>query len=153
LSPKEQPFDGGFCGQLIDMAVIGVVTGAGLFFLGVKLSLTLAVIAAVCNFVPYIGALAGSVPAIVVALSQGWHMAIYVAALFVVVQTLEGNLVAPLIQRRTVELPPVVTLLSQTVLGTLFGPFGLILATPITAAVMVLVKKVFIETVLDEPAD
>ncbi len=59
-------------------------------------------------------------------------------------QTLEGNVIAPLIQRRTVDLPPVNTLLSQTVLGMLFGPLGLILATPITAAAMVLVRMIYI---------
>lgn len=139
-----------FIGQMIDMAAIGLLTGLGLLFLGVKLSFTLALIAALCNFVPYVGALAGSVPAIVVGLSQGPRMAIYVALLFVAVQTIEGNVIAPMIQKRTVDLPPVVTLLSQTVLGTLFGPFGLILATPITAAAMVLVRMVYIETILGD---
>ena len=142
-----------FLGQLMDMAAIGVLTGIGLLFLGVKLSLTLALVAALFNFVPYVGALAGSIPAILVALSDGPQTALYVAALFVVVQTLEGNLIAPLIQRSTVELPPLVTLLSQTVLGTLFGPLGLILATPITAAVLVLVRRVYQEKILgDAPA-
>ena len=143
-----------FIGQLADMAAIGVLTGLGLFLLGVQLWPTLGLIAALCNFVPYVGALAGSVPAIVVGLSQGPQTAIYVAILFVAVQTLEGNVIAPLIQRRTVDLPPVITLLSQTVLGTLFGPLGLILATPITAAAMVLVRMIYIETILGdrEPA-
>lgn len=131
-----------FVGQLIDMAVIGVLSGIGLFLLGVKLAVALGLIAALCNFVPYIGALAGSLPAVFVAFSQSPRTAVYVALLFVAVQTLEGNVVAPLIQRRTVNLPPVVTLLSQTVLGTLFGPFGLILATPITAAGLLLVKTI-----------
>ena len=139
-----------FLGQLVDMAVIGLLTGAGLFLLGVKLWPTLGLIAALCNFVPYIGALAGSVPAILVAFSLSPQTALYVAILFAAVQTLEGNVIAPLIQRRTVDLPPVVTLLSQTVLGTLFGPFGLILATPITAAATVLVRKIYIETILCE---
>lgn len=129
-----------FIGQLTDMAAIGILTGIGLYFLGVHLAATLALIAALCNFVPYIGALAGSVPAIFVAFSQSPQTALYVAILFVAVQTLEGNVISPLIQKRTVDLPPVLTLLSQTVLGTLFGPFGLILATPITAAGLVLIR-------------
>ena len=66
------------------------------------------------------------------------------------VQSLEGYLVAPLIQKRTVELPPVLTIMSQTVLGTLFGPLGLILATPLTAASMVLVRKLYVEDVLGD---
>ena len=97
---------------------------------------------------PYIGALAGAVPAVLVALGQGPQTALYTAILFVVVQTLEGNVIAPLIQKRTVELAPVLTILSQTVLGSLFGPLGLILATPVTAAGVELVKKVYVE---DDP--
>ncbi len=141
-----------FIGQLADMVAIGILTFIGLYCLGVKLSFALALIAALCNFVPYIGALAGSVPAILVALSDSPRTALYVAILFVVVQTLEGNLISPLIQKRTVALPPIVTLLSQTVLGTLFGPMGLILATPITAGALVLVRMVYQQKILgDEP--
>ena len=141
-----------FIGQFLDMVAVGVLTGIGLFFIGVKLAFTLALIAALFNFVPYIGALAGAVPAVLIALGQGPQTAIYTAILFLVVQTLEGNLIAPLIQKRTVELAPVLTILSQTVLGSLFGPLGLILATPVTAAGVELVKKVWVEEVLDDEA-
>jgi predicted PurR-regulated permease PerM len=142
-----------FIGQFIDMVAVGVLTGIGLYAIGVKLALTLALIAALFNFVPYIGALAGAVPAVLIALGQGPQTALYTAALFVVVQTLEGNLIAPLIQKRTVELAPVLTILSQTVLGSLFGPLGLILATPVTAAGVELVRKVWVEEVLGDRAD
>ena len=129
-----------FVGQLVDMAFIGVLTTLGLWLLGVPLFPTLGLIAALFNFVPYVGALAGSVPAIIIAFGTSPHLAIIVAVLFVVVQTLEGNVISPLISKRTVDLPPVLTLLSQTVLGTLFGPFGLILATPMTAAILTFSK-------------
>ena len=139
-----------FIGQFIDMCAVGILTGVGLYVIGVKLAFTLALIAAIFNFVPYIGALAGAVPAVLIALGQGPQTAIYTAVLFLVVQTLEGNLIAPLIQKRTVELAPVLTILSQTVLGSLFGPLGLILATPVTAAGVELVKKVWVDEVLDD---
>ena len=139
-----------FIGQVLDMAVVGILTAIGLYALGVKLAFTLALIAALFNFVPYVGALAGAIPAILIALGQGPQTAIYTAILFLVVQTLEGNLIAPLIQKRTVELAPVLTILSQTVLGTLFGPLGLILATPITAAGVELVKTIYVEEILDD---
>ena len=142
-----------FVGQLVDMVAIGIMTSIGLWALGVPLFPTLGLIAALFNFVPYIGALAGSVPAIVVALGQSPQTALWVALLFFAVQSLEGNLISPLISRRTVDLPPVLTLLSQTVLGTLFGPFGLILATPITAAALVLVKMIYVETILGDAPD
>ena len=139
-----------FIGQFVDMVAIGILTGIGLYLLGVKLAFTLALIAALFNFVPYIGALAGAVPAILVAFGQGPETAAYVAILFVAVQTLEGNIIAPMIQKQTVELAPVLTILSQTVLGSLFGPLGLILATPLTAAGVVAVRKVYVEDVLGD---
>ena len=147
-----------FVGQAIDMAAVGSLTAIGLFALGIPLASTLALIAALLNFVPYIGAICGAVPAVLVAFGQGPQPAIEVALLFTAIQTLEGNVIAPLIQKRTVELPPVLTIFSQTVLGTLFGPLGLILATPLTAAGMVFVKMVYVEDVLGDqnpevPAD
>ncbi len=142
-----------FIGQFLDMLAIGFLTGLGLYLLGVKLAFTLALIAAIFNFVPYVGALAGAVPAVLVAFGQGPQAAAYVALLFVAVQTLEGNVIAPLVQKQTVELPPVLTILSQTVLGSLFGPLGLILATPLTAAGVVLVRKVYVEDILGDTED
>lgn len=139
-----------FLGQLIDMMAIGTLTAIGLYFLDVPLWGTLALIAALFNFVPYVGALAGAVPAVLVALGHGSVPALSVAILFILVQGLEGNVIAPLIQKRTVELPPVLTILSQTVLGTLLGPLGLILATPMTAAGLVLVRLIYIEDVLHD---
>lgn len=139
-----------FLGQLLDMIAIGVMTGVGLWALGVPLAPTLGLIAALCNFVPYIGAIGGSVPAIIVAFGQSPQTALWVTLLFITVQTIEGNLISPLISRRTVDLPPVLTLFSQTVLGTLFGPLGLVLATPITAATVLLVRMVYVEAILGD---
>ena len=139
-----------FAGQAIDMAVVAGLSWAGLAALGVPLAPTLALIAGLCNFVPFVGALAGAVPAVLVALGQGTGQALWVAGLFLAIQTLEGNLIAPLIQRRAVQLPPALTILSQTVLGTLFGIMGLILATPLTAAGMVVVRMAYIESVLEK---
>ena len=142
-----------FLGQLADMIVVAVLTGTGLYFLGVPLALTLALIAGLFNFVPYIGALAGAVPALAVAVAHSPQSALYVAILFAVVQTLEGNVIAPLIQKRTVDLPPALTILSQTVLGALFGIMGLILATPLTAAATVAVRMIYVESVLENHGD
>lgn len=139
-----------FTGQLIDMLVVGALSYAGLALLGVPLAGTLALIAALLNFVPYVGAIAGAVPAVIVAFGLDTALAAETAVVFLAIQTLEGNVIAPLIQRRTIDLPPVVTILSQTVLGTLFGPAGLVLATPIAAALMVAVRMVYVEDVLGD---
>ena len=139
-----------FVGQAIDMAAVGSLTAIGLFALAIPLASSLALIAALFNFVPYIGAICGAVPAVLVAFGHGPTPAIEVALLCVAVQTRDGNVIPPLTPRRTVELPPVLTIFSQTVLGTLFGPLGLILATPLTAAGMVFVRMVYVEDVLGD---
>lgn len=142
-----------FLGQLVDMLAVTVLVGAGLYLLDVPLVLTLALFAGLLNFIPFIGALAGAVPAVLVALGQSPGTALWVAGLFAAVQTLEGNVIAPLIQKRTVSLPPALTLFSQTILGALFGFLGLILATPVMAAALVIVRMAYVEGVLERSGD
>lgn len=129
-------------GQLLDMLVVGLVTGGALALMGIPLPFILGVIAALLNFVPYIGAIGGAVPAILVSLSEGPRQALFVAALFLVVQTLEGNVLSPMIQRRAVNLPPAATILAQTALGALFGLPGIILATPVAAAILAALRQI-----------
>ncbi len=136
-------------GQLVDMAMVTSLVGIGLFTLGVPLALTLALFAGLLNFVPYIGALAGAVPAILVALAQSPTLALWVALLFLTVQMIEGNVIAPFVQKRTGTLPPALTIVSQTILGTLFGAPGLILATPFMAALLVAIRMIYVESVME----
>ncbi|MBV9118400.1 MAG: AI-2E family transporter [Acetobacteraceae bacterium] len=131
---------GWLVGQFLDMLVVGVLCGAGLALLGMPLAFILALIAGVLNFVPYIGAIAGAVPAVLIALSVSGEKALFVALLYLGVQTFEGNVAAPMIQRRTIDLPPALTILSQTAFGVIFGLFGVILATPFAAALLAAVR-------------
>jgi predicted PurR-regulated permease PerM len=140
-------------GRAIDMAVVVSVTFVGLLLLGVPLALVLAIIAGTLNFVPYIGAFAGAVPAVLVAFGQGPTQALWVGLLFLAIQMFEGYLLAPQIQERTVRLPPALTIFSQTVFGTLFGLLGLLLAPALAAALLVVVRMVYVGDVLgDGPA-
>jgi predicted PurR-regulated permease PerM len=139
-----------FLGQLADMVIVASLVGAGLFLLGVPLAATLAIFAGILNFVPYIGAIAGAIPAILVAFSQSPTLALWVALLLVGVQVLEGNVIAPIIQKRTISLPPALTISSQTILGTLFGAFGLVLATPLVAMLMTAVRTIYVEGILED---
>jgi len=132
---------GWLLGQLVDMLVVGVLSGVGLLLLGVPLAFVLGVIAALANFVPYIGAIGGAIPAILVALSLGWEKALHVALLYAVVQIFEGNVTGPLIQRRAINLPPALALVAQTTFGLIFGLFGVILATPLAAAILAAVQQ------------
>lgn len=132
---------GWLIGQLLDMIVVGVLCGVGLVVLGMPLAFILALIAALLNFVPYIGAIAGAVPAVLIALSISGQEALFVGLLYLGVQTFEGNVTAPLIQKRAINLAPALTILSQTAFGVIFGLFGVILATPLAAAILAAVQE------------
>ncbi len=138
-------------GQLIDMVVVGVLTGIGLALLGVPLALALAVLAGLLTFVPYFGTIASAAPAMLVALTVSWKTSLWVLGVFVLCHTIEGYLVSPLVQHHTVRLPPALSILSMTILGTLFGPLGLILGTPVVAALMVTVREAYVGGVLGDP--
>jgi predicted PurR-regulated permease PerM len=137
-------------GRFIGMAIIGVLTWLGLLFLGVPLALTLALIAAALTFLPNIGPVVSAVPAVLLALMQGPAQAGWVVVLYTAIQLVESYLLTPLVQRRTLRMPPALTLSAQIVLGTLFGIAGLALATPLVAAAIVVVQKLYVEEVLEE---
>ena len=140
-------------GKGISMLFIGLLTWVGLHFLGVPLALTLGLIAGLLSFVPNFGPIFSALPAILLAFIASPMSALYTLILFVGVQLVESNLVTPMIERRTVELPPVLTIVAQLALTILFGAVGLILATPILAVVMVLIQTLYIEDVLGDKAD
>lgn len=123
-------------GQSLDMLVVGICSFIGLSIIGVPLALALGFVAGMANFIPYIGAIIGAVPAVLIGFSQGNKEGIIVIILYCIIQFLEGNVLSPLIQKHTVKMPPAITILSQTVFGTILGMPGLILASPLTAAIL-----------------
>jgi predicted PurR-regulated permease PerM len=139
-------------GRLVGMAFIGVTTGIGLWILGAPLALALGVLAALLAFIPNLGPVLSAVPAVLVSMTQGWTQVALVVGLYIVLQAIDNNVVTPLIEQRMVNLPPALTALSQILLGLLFGILGLFLATPITACAVILIRKVYVEGTLGEPA-
>ncbi len=137
-------------GQLAAMVLVGVFTGLGLWLLGVPSALALGVIAGLLEFVPLIGPIVAAVPAVLVALGQDATLAIWVVGLYFILQQLEGILIVPLVQERTVDLPPVVTIFAIIAFGALFGILGLLLATPLAVVCLVLIKKLWVRETLHE---
>lgn len=138
-------------GQLLTMAFILAVTLAGLWAIGVPAALALAVFAGLAQFVPIIGPIVAAVPALLVALTESWQMVLWVLALYVVIQQVESNVVTPLVQRRTVHLPPALPLFAVVVFGLLFGLMGVLLATPLAVVAFVGIKKLWVRDTLGEP--
>ncbi len=137
-------------GKAASMLFIGVLTWVGLSILGVPLALTLGLIAGLLSFIPNFGPILSAIPAILLAFINSPISAVYVTALFVGVQIIESNVVTPIIERETVELPPALTIVFQLSLGVMIGGLGLVLATPLLAVVVVLVNMVYFQDVLGE---
>lgn len=137
--------------QLGIMASVGILVGIGLTILGVPLSGTLGLIAAILSFVPSLGPFISVIPAILLGITIHPMMGVWVALLYLGVQTLEANLISPLIQQRAISLPPALILSSELLMGLLLGGAGLAFATPLAAVALVLVNMLYIEDVLGQP--
>lgn len=140
-------------GQAVDMLAVGLMTGIGLWLLGMPLAMVLGLIAGLTNIIPYIGPFLSGAPAVLFALTQGFDMAVYVLLLYIFVQQFEGNLLLPLIQKYASDLPPVLTVMGIVAFGGLFGFAGILLATPLVLVLIVLVKRIYIEGILGDPPD
>jgi len=119
--------------------------------LGMPLALTLGLLAGVLNFIPNFGPLIAAIPAVLVAFLQSPQQALYVGLLYVLLQMIDGYVLTPLVDRRSVELPPVLTIAAQILLGVIYGFLGLLIASPLTATVTLLVKMFYVEDVLGDP--
>jgi len=136
--------------QLVAMGVVGVAVGVGLALLGVPLALLLGLIAALFEFIPVIGPVLFAIPGVLVATGQDGYTVVWVIGLYVVVQTLESNVLVPLLQRWAVRLPPAISLVAALVGASLFGPMGVLFASPLAVVVLALVKHLYVEDTLEE---
>jgi predicted PurR-regulated permease PerM len=137
-------------GRILSMAVLFVLTWIGLFFLNVPYAFPLALLAGLLEFIPNIGPILSAVPAIIVAFSQSPMLAVWVVVLYLALQTFQSYLVTPLIQREMIAVPPALLFLVQLVMGLLFGILGLLLAAPMTAVLVVLVRALYVEDALGD---
>lgn len=134
-------------GRAMSMAVVGVLVWIGLTLLGMPLALVFGVLAGLFDFIPYFGPILAALPALVIALLEGPTLALYVAGLYVLIQGIENWVVAPLVERKVVRLPPALTLAAQVVLGVVAGIVGAAFASPIVAAAMALVNATWVERI------
>ncbi|HWG77214.1 MAG TPA: AI-2E family transporter [Steroidobacteraceae bacterium] len=135
-------------GVLIAMVSIGVVTGMGLWALGIPLALALGILGGVLEFIPYIGPIISAVPAVLIAFAVSPTRALEVVALYVGIHLIEGELLVPLIQRWAVALPPAVAIVAVVVFGWIFGLPGVIFATPMAVVLIKLVENLYVRTAL-----
>jgi predicted PurR-regulated permease PerM len=131
-------------GQLISMVIVGVLTGAGLWLLGIESWLVLGLIAGILEFVPFAGPIMAAIPGILLALVVSPELALWTTLMYVAVQQAEAYLIQPLVQQYAVHIPPVVLLFSLLAFAVLFGLIGVLLAAPLAVVTYVLVKRLYV---------
>jgi len=148
-----------FLNQLLINTGFGVLIGAGLWLIGIPSATLWGILATVLRFVPYIGSvIAAAFPlALAVAVDPGWSMLAWTAVLFFVAEPVIGQVVEPMVYGRSTGLSPVAVVVSATFWTALWGPIGLVLATPLTVCLVVLGRHVdrlaFLDVMFgDQPA-
>ncbi len=119
------------------MVVIGTVSFVVLMLLDVKAAFALGFIAGLLEFIPTVGPVLSAVPAVLMGFVDSPEKALAVAVAYWGIQFLENNLLIPFLMRGEMDLPPAITLIAQTLMTLVFGFLGLMVAVPLTAAVLV----------------
>jgi len=137
-------------GQLFGFLFIAVLTGIGLWIIGMPLILTLALFAGLMNFIPNFGPVIALVPAFLLALMQGTTTAIIIVALYTGIQVVQSAVTQPLIQKKMISLPPALVIFGQVAMGLLAGFWGVLLATPVIAILMTVINELYVD---QQPGD
>ncbi len=128
-------------GRLIGMAVEGVATWIMLALYGVPLAALLGLLTGLLAFLPNIGAPISGLLMIMVGFSGGTEMGLFCIVVYVVVQTVDGNIIVPMVAKKTADLAPALVLGAQLIMGALFGILGLALADPLVAMIKIALER------------
>lgn len=133
-----------FLTQIAFNAAFGLAIGIGLELIGVPSAPLWGLIAMILRFVPYVGALISAVFPLILAaaVGSGWEMLVLTAALFAVLELLAGQVIEPLVYGHSTGLSPVAIIVSASFWTWLWGPVGLVLATPLTVCLVVVGRHV-----------
>jgi predicted PurR-regulated permease PerM len=152
MNEMGQAMRGWLLGQLLRIAIVTVVLTIAFTLLGVPGATLLGLQAGVANFIPYLGPLIAAFPVALVAMPLGMPTLAWVMIVYVAIQTIEGFVVAPLIQKGSLDLAPAWTLFAIVIFGALFGGLGIALAAPVFALARLAVLRFYVEDWLrDKP--
>jgi predicted PurR-regulated permease PerM len=128
-------------GRLLGMAAEGVLTWVALMLGGVPMALILGILTGLLAFIPNIGAFISGALMVAVGFSAGADTGYWAIATYLIVQTFDGYVLIPMVAKRTVDLPPALTLGAQILASALFGIMGLALADPMTAMIKAAMER------------
>lgn len=154
IDRTSQALKGWLKGMMLSMVLIFIMIATGLWWIGIPVALVLALLTALLKLIPNFGSLAAMIPGVLLALTQDLNTAIITALLYTVSQTIVSNIVTPLIQKKMINIPPALTIISQVIMGVLSGVLGIILAVPLLSIVIILVDEIYVKKINpDEPDD
>ena len=133
-----------FLSQLALNSGFGITIGLALWFIGIPSAALWGILAGILRFVPYVGSFISAVfpLALAVAVDPGWSLLLWTVAVFFVLEPLAGQFLEPMLYGRSSGLSPLAVVISATFWTTLWGPIGLVLATPLTICLVVLGRHV-----------
>jgi predicted PurR-regulated permease PerM len=135
--------------RLIVMLAIGVLASFGLWALGIEAPFALGITGGLLTFIPLVGALMAAVPAVIMGFAKDPIYAVWTGLLFWAVHFVEGTFITPYVQNKTINFPPVVTILSLTAFTLLFGAWGILFAAPMTLVLILAVRIFYIDRGLE----
>ncbi|MEY9358164.1 putative PurR-regulated permease PerM [Bradyrhizobium yuanmingense] len=139
-----------FVGQLIRIILMTLFVWLALYLIGLPGPFVLGLQAGLSNFIPYLGPIVAAIPIALVAMPLGASPLIWAVAVYTIIQSIEGYVIGPLIQRHAVETPPAWTLVAIVLLGALFGVMGIALAMPLVAVGRVAIIRLYVEDYLGD---
>ncbi|WP_035669845.1 AI-2E family transporter [Bradyrhizobium liaoningense] len=134
-----------FVGQLIRVILMTLCVWIALYLIGLPAPFVLGIPAGLSNFIPYLGPIVAAIPIALVAMPLGTSLLIWAVVVYTIIQSIEGHVIGPLIQRQAVETPPAWTLVAIVLLGALFGVMGVAVAMPLVAVGRVAIIRLYVE--------
>lgn len=139
-----------FVGQLVRITLMTLFVWAALYLIGLPGPFVLGLQAGLSNFIPYLGPIIAAVPIALVAMPLGPSLLIWAVVIYTIIQSIEGYVVGPLIQRQAIETPPAWILVAIVLFGALFGVLGVALAMPLVAIGRVAIIRFYVEDYLGD---
>ncbi|WP_251375187.1 AI-2E family transporter [Paenibacillus sp. YPG26] len=156
VSDIDAALSGFISGRIISALILAVMSFIGFWIVGLPYPLLLAIIGALFNFIPYVGAFLGAIPCLIVAYTVSPSMALWVLIIIIIAQQVEGNLIAPYIYGKTINIHPLTTVILLLIGGEYAGILGMILVIPvymIIKIVAVRIYKLFLSDKVEEIVD
>lgn len=146
VNPISQRMGGYIRGRILVSGILGIATTTGLGFLGLRdFAIGLGAIAGVTNLIPFLGPFLGAIPALVVALSKGGFLVLWVLILYVIIQNVETYILDPLLVGSSVGVHPLYQLLSVLCGVQVLGLIGALIVPPWFAGVSALIENLYLQ--------